>query len=530
MIKSYIKRTILAASIILTATACLDDLDLEPKNEITSASVYDDFKNYKNVLAKLYGGYSLTGQEGPTNTPDIIGVDEGASGYFRSYWNLQELPTDEAIYTWPDPGIPGLNLMEWTASNPIVEAFYYRIFYQITLANEFIRETSDEKLNERGITGQEAEMAKQYRAEARFLRAMSYWHALDLFGSVPFVTEENEVGAFSPEQISREDLFAYIEGELLAIEDELAAPMQNEYARVDQAAAWTLLTKLYLNAEVYTEEPHYTEAITYVEKVMEAGYTLHPEYEELFLADNDNAQGIILPIAFDGINSQSYAGTNYLIHAAVGGAMNLEDFGVSTGWSALRTTKELVNLFPAEAEEDDRAMFYSNGHNLEINDITTFTDGYAVTKFKNVTSNGEPGSDPSGGFVDTDFPVFRLADVYLMYAEAVLRGGTGGDLGTALNLVNQIRNRAYEGELGTITLSELTLEFILAERARELYWEAHRRTDLIRYGLFVGNEYLWPWKGGIMEGQAVEPCRVLYPIPSDDVIANPNLDQIDCYE
>lgn len=530
MIKKYIQRTVLAAAVIFTATACLNDLDLEPKNEVTSASVYEDFANYKNVLAKLYGGYSLTGQQGPAGKGDVAGIDEGASSYFRTYWLLQELPTDEAVLAWVnDPGVSGLNLMTWTASNALSKAMYYRIYYQITLANEFIGETSDDKLAERGISGQDAELARIYRAEARFLRALSYWHALDLYGSVPFVTEENGVGTFSPEQISRDDLFTYIEEELLALEGQLEAPMQNEYARVDQAAAWTLLAKLYLNAEVYTGEARYTEAITYAKRVIDAGFMLNPEYEELFLADNDNAMGIILPIAFDGLNSQSYGGTNFIIHAAIGGEMVAADYGVNGGWGGLRTTKELVALFP-EAEEDDRAMFFTQGQELEINDVSTFTDGYAVTKFKNITSEGVDGSDPTLAFVDTDFPLFRLADVYLIYAEAVLRGGSGGDIGTAVNLVNEIRNRAYEGDLGTVTAAELDLDFILAERARELYWEAHRRTDLIRFGLFVGNEYLWPWKGGIMEGQAVEPCRTLYPIPFDDIIANPNLDQIDCYE
>jgi hypothetical protein len=106
-----------------------------------------------------------------------------------------------------------------------------------------------------------------------------------------------------------------------------------------------------------------------------------------------------------------------------------------------------------------------------------------------------------------------------MYAEATLRGGNG-NLATALNYVNMLRTRANAG-----TVSALTLDFILDERSRELSWEFTRRTDLIRYGRFTSAAYLWPWKGGIKDGKAVEEYRNLFPIPANDVIANPNLIQ-----
>jgi hypothetical protein len=166
-------------------------------------------------------------------------------------------------------------------------------------------------------------------------------------------------------------------------------------------------------------------------------------------------------------------------------------------------------------------MFYSDGQSLEINDVSTFTDGYAVTKFTNKTSTGADGSNQT--YVDTDFPMFRLADVYLMYAEAVLRGGTGGNQADALNYINLIRTRAYGNATGNINASDLTLRFILDERARELLWETTRRTDLVRYGLLTTADYLWPWKGGVKEGTATNPRYNIYPIPSSDIGANPNL-------
>lgn len=527
MTTNLIKNIILSGAFVFTVASCTKDLDREPFYDLTSANVYKDFNNYKNVLAKVYAGYAVSGQQGPAGNPDISGLDEGFSNYLRLYFNLQELPTDEAVIGWNDGTLPDFHDMDWTSSNEFIAAMYSRIYYQIALTNEFIRETTDEKLGSRGISGANLENAKKYRAEARFLRALSYWHAMDMYGNVPFVTEQDPVGSFFPRQIARAELFNYIESELLAVEAELIAPGQNEYGRADQAAAWTLLTKLYLNAQVYTGQPRFTEAVTYASKVINANvYTLEPEFEKLFRTDNNTSKEIIFPITFDGLKTQSYGGMTYLVHAPVGGNMDPKAFGINGGWSGLRTTKNIVNLFTdASGNTDERAQFHTNGQKLEIDDIFTFTDGYPITQYRNVSSTGQVGSDITGNFPDTDFPMFRLADVYLMYAEAVLRGGTGGDAATALQYVNRIRERAYGNTSGNITQAGLTLDFILDERARELKWEMHRRTDLIRFNRFTSDAYLWPWKGGAKDGRGVENFRILYPIPATDITANPNLKQ-----
>ncbi|MER2997578.1 RagB/SusD family nutrient uptake outer membrane protein [Pontibacter populi] len=522
----FIKNMALAGVITLTAAACDHSLDITPKYDVVSSKVYQDFNNYKPILAKLYAGYAVTGQQGPAGRPDITGGDEGASNYLRQYWQAQELTTDEAVIAWNDGNLRDLHEMDWTSSNEFLRALYDRIFYQVALTNEFVRETTDAKLGERGITGANLDAAKEFRAEARFLRALSYWHALDLYGNVPFVTEADKVGFFLPKQTNRAELFSYIESELLAIENELVAARQNEYGRADQAAAWTLLTKLYLNAEVYTGQAKYTEAITYAQKVIDAGFTLEPEYDHLFLADNHTSDEIIFPITFDGLRTTTWGGMTYLVHAPVGGNMVPADYGINGGWAGLRTTKNIVNLFPdISGNTDERANFFTNGQNLEINDVFTFKDGYAIEKFKNITSEGVKGSDGEGNHPDTDYPMFRLADVYLMYAEAVLRGGSGGSVAQAVDYVNELRERAFNGTSGNISQSQMTLPFILEERARELKWEAHRRTDLIRFGRFTSDDYVWPWKGGVMEGRGVESFRILFPIPDTDLTANPTLEQ-----
>lgn len=521
IINSKIGVAALAFTMVLTS--CEKDLDRFPKSEITSNNVYNDFANYKGVLAKAYAGLAISGQDGGDGRADVGGIDAGTSNYLRQYFQMQELPTDEAIMAWNDGNLPDIHNMTWGANNEFIRAIYYRIMYQVGVANELIRETSDDKLSSRNITGSNAEEARLYRNEARFLRALSYWHAIDLFGNVPFVTENDKIGSTLPKQISRADLFKYLESELKELETLLKDPRTNEYGRADKGAVWMLLAKLYLNAEVYTGTAKYAEARTYAEKVIGAGYSLKSNYASLFLADNHlNNPEVIFSVNFDGLKTQTWGGTTFIIHAGVGGSMDANNFGINGGWYGLRSTKNLVNLFPStDGSQDARGRFHSAGQDLEINNFSTFTEGYPLIKFKNVTSTGAAGSDTSGNFVDTDFPMFRLADAYLIYAEAVLRGG-GGSTATALGYINSLRTRA---NASTISASNLTLDFILDERARELAWEAHRRTDLIRFGKFTSATYLWPFKGGSKNGKGVEEYRNLYPIPANDLIANPNLKQ-----
>ncbi|MCD4696916.1 MAG: RagB/SusD family nutrient uptake outer membrane protein [Bacteroidales bacterium] len=523
--KNIFKLTLLTAGFLIIFSSCFKDLDTVPIDPdiVTADKVYDNPDAYKQVLAKLYAGLAVSGQEGPAGNGDISGIDEGFGQYLRGYWYMQELTTDEAVIAWNDQTIKDLHWQVWSPSDVFITAFYYRIFFQIAICNEFIRETTDEKLSDRGVSGQLLTDIGYFRAEARFLRALSYWHALDLFGNVPFVTEEDGVGSFFPEQTNRGSLFSYIESELKSIESIMKGAGQNEYGRADQAAVWALLAKLYLNAGVYIGQDKNTECLTYCNKILNSGvYSLSNEYSHLFMADNDRPvvrKEIIFPIRYDGVYTKTWGGTTFIISAGVGGDMQGSSSGIAGGWGGTRTTSALVAKFPDHTGEiDNRAMFFTEGQNLEIEDIASFNDGYAITKFTNKKSDGTNGSDQT--HADTDFPVFRLADIYLMYAEAVLRGGSGGDLATAQSFIDELRARA-----GNAEAYNLDLQFVLDERARELYWEGHRRTDLVRYGYFSGGDYLWPWKGKVADGIATGSHLDLFPIPSSDIGANPNLSQ-----
>lgn len=521
--RTQLIRTLSLASVLLVAAAGCD-ITTEPRSTVGATEVFADPGSYLAFLAKLYGGLSLTGQVGPNGAGDFPTYsDEGFTQYSRQLWQLQELPTDEAVIGWGDVGLPELVTGLFSSSNQFIQMMYYRVFYQVAMVNEFLRETTDAKLAERGHTDLAGEIA-QYRAEARFLRALSYWHGLDLWRNIPLVDETFPEGATPPLQSTPDAVFQFIVDELTAIRDELPAVGAGEYGRADQGALAMLLAKVYMNAEAYVGTAHYTDAYTEIQRVLGGPYTIHDDYQELFLADNDNTNETIFAVPYDGLRTKTWGGTTFLAHAGCGGSIVPADLGLDFCWWGLRVKPELVLLFEAPQEDspDSRAIFWSDGQNLEIGSISNGGDGYWGPKFQNITSTGQVGSNTT--HPDTDFPMFRLADAYLMYAELALRGA-GGSTGQALTYVNDLRERAYGDQSGNITAGELTLDFVLDERGRELWWEGHRRTDLIRFGKFTGASYLWSWKANVQDGAALDGHYALYPIPASELVANPNLTQ-----
>lgn len=508
----------LLTGVALLVSSCANDLNLTPKYGMNAEAVYSDPANYINVLAKVYGGLAVSGNQGPAGAPDISGIDEGFSQYIRVMWNLQELPTDEVVCGWNDPGIPELNTSTWNDNSSFVSAMYYRIFYQIALANEFIRYTSEDWMSEKGFSEADKTMIRRFAAEARYLRALSYYHAMDLFGNVPFVDESDRPGVFFPEQILRADLYTYVSNELNAIESLLPEARTAEYGRIDKGALWALRAKVYLNSEVYTGVARYAECMTECTKIISAGYTLEPEYTHLFLADNHLSNEFIFAVNFDGMHTRNYGGTTFLTHASMHAQVTGIAYGTTSGWQGLRTTKSFSDLMTDT--NDTRNTLWTSTQSDTINDVSDPNQGYIVTKWRNVTRDGTVGSEPVT-FVDIDFPMFRLADVYLMYAECALRTGT--NVGTGLTYFNTLRERAYKNANHNVT--DISLASVLDERARELHYEGHRRQDLIRFGKFTGGTYNWPWKGGVKEGTSIDAHLSLYPLPGSDVISNQNLTQ-----
>ena len=515
MTRKWKELAVAAALLSLAAAGCTDPT-VAPKSTVTQANIFTDPGAYQQFLAKIYAGLIVTGQQGPAGNADIAGIDEGFGEYLRLYWYLQEMPTDEAVIGWNDPGLPDLNTGLWGSDNSMINAMYYRVFYQVMLVNEFLRQTVDDSLDARGQSSLMDEV-HQYRAEARFMRALSYWHGLDLFADIPLVTEADGIGATPPMQATREELYNYVVSELLEIRDELPPAGASNYGRATPGAADMLLAELYLNAEVYTGAAAWSEARTRAEAVI-AAYDLDPNYRRIFGADNHTSPEIIFSAPQDGGRTQTWGGMTFLVHAGCGGSMSAGTYGIDYCWGGYRLKQQSYRLFGAG--DGRAAYFWTDGQTDSVIAIGDFRYGIAAPKFTNLRSTGGSGAQLT--MVDTDFPVFRASEAYLIYAEAVLRGG-GGSRAQALTYVNDVRERAYGNTDGNITDAELDLDFILAERGREMLYETRRRSDLIRFGVFTGATYLWAWKGGTAGGTALDACKSVYPLPANELIANPNL-------
>ena len=505
----------------MTFTACTGDLDVTPidPNLDTPENVLNNTDAYNQMLAKCYIGLAVSSPDGSSGDPDISGIDGGFGQYLRALFNLQELTTDEAVIGWNDQTIKDLHGLQWTSSDVFISACYSRVLYQISICNEVIR-----RIDAAGNSNDEK--MQQYRAEARALRGLSYLHAIDLFGNVPFTDENSEVGGANPRQISRADLFEWLVKDMEETAELL--PANPEKYRAGKGMAYMILAKLYLNAAVYTGTANYQKCAEYCQKIIDLGYQLESQadYYKMFCADNDQMLGvgheIIFSVYQDHINTQAYGGTTYIVCASIGGNMNPAAYGLGgDGWGGIRVTPQFVDKFDSN---DQRGKFYTDGQTKAITDISNFQSGYAFTKFTNLKADGSMISG-ANAFPDTDFPVFRLADVYLMLAECEVVGGVSGIDGKGR--FNAVHTRA-----GLTTDDDITRQDIIDERARELAWECHRRSDLVRFNLLTSADYLWSYKG--MNNNVGTPHAVLskynlFPLASSDVMSNPNLKQNEGY-
>ncbi|MGY0391621.1 RagB/SusD family nutrient uptake outer membrane protein [Bizionia sp. KMM 8389] len=497
----------------LTTVSCTNDLDTEPKVELSLEEILENDPNaIEGIVSRLYASFALSGPSGPGSSD--ISDDAGESPFLRGIINLQDFTADGMKNRWGDDGLDQLTTTSnWDSNNKFFRYLYNRAYYTIPQCNNLIS-----ILN----TSTDIPDASEALSEARFLRSLAYFYLIDAFGKGVLATEDNLAQTEPLPEASRRTLFEFVESELLEIQPTMAS--DNGYGRANKYVAAMLLAKLYMNAEVYIGVSRYDDAVPFLNQVIdEGGYTLADNFLENFSSDNDTSPEIIFPLIADAVSSQSYGNTTYIINGNLSSdTMVLSDFGAAEGWQGHRATKAWYGLFgDLDTTPDTRAeLFWTDGHNYEMTDYKEWTDGYPSVKFRN-SSYFNP-TNVTTSFSSTDFPLYRLADANLMYAECALRGASATDLNKALNLVNDVRERV---NAPTITLSELDLDFILDERARELNLEGHRRTDLIRFGKFTGGNYVWPWKGNSLNGVSIPATYKLFPIPEQAIGANPNLQQ-----
>ena len=546
---------VVIAGALLTLTSCVQDLDTLPLNEwdVTSETVYGSEKEpYVQGLARLYFNFVTN------DTTDLLVSDAGASELIRSFWSCQEASTDEVKVAWADAWCNAINNNIWDDSeNDMVYAVFVRTLQGITFVNEYLRQTAPAKLADRGVSEELAAEIEGFRAEARFLRAYFYWMAMDIFGDVPFTTEDSPFGAEAPKQKPRAEVYNFIVNELTALVAEgsaMPAAMSNR-PRADKGSVLGLLARVYLNAEVYTGKAAWKECKAVCEDIFNLDYALCDNYEHLFRGDNgenEKAYNEFLFYApYDWNYAQSWGGATLLTCGASSTeelAKDLGDgtfssyIGIGNGWLGLHVHEHFVKTHfnPTNVTwgengtctiADKRgayAFFTARREKGEFDALlNTFAQGYGCWKFNNIPSDMTgleywKETKNADRCTDVDWPLIRLGEIYLTYAEACSRLGEGA---TAQPKMNELAVRTGMAPITVPTAwSDDAMKLFREERARELYWEGHRRTDLIRYNCFTSADYVWPFKGGDAKtGKAFEDYKKLYAIPSSQILANPEL-------
>ncbi len=554
MKKIFIK-TAMASMLCMGFVSCADELNIKSVDPLNHQTY-----TVEGLLAKQYATLGLTGQKGPAGLQDISG-NEGETGFIRTVFNLQELMTDETLWAYQgNEGITQITCMDWDKNNPRVNLAYQRLSFNINQYNFF-------------ITEQSGSLSEDQIAEVRFLRALNYYYFLDLYRKAPF---KDTFDDNLPTEKSGKDLYEWLDNELTTIEPlmaEVGAYNNSEnFGRADRGAAYALHARLALNSAVYTDGQikDYQKAIHYCDEIINSGkYDLsrvakngYSGYQQLFMGDNDcnpdAMKEIIFPIRQDGVKTRSYAGTSYLVNASTISGMPYAS--TSDPWKCLFARVDLVKKFfpngdiPKATDEDllsnpskdqviakdnemgistadvvaqakdDRALFYM-GIGGCSDKVRTLTPGDAITgplngasfvKWTNLHADGT--AQHHQNFSDTDFPMFRLAEIYLTRAEAKYRlNGSQEGLADIL----EVQGRANR-DLKASSVDDQTL---IDEWCREFYMEGRRRSDLVRFGLFTGSKYRWSFKGGVEKGQGVPTKCNIYPIPGDEIKNNPNMTQ-----
>ena len=554
MKKIFIK-TAMASMLCMGFVSCADELNIKSVDPLNHQTY-----TVEGLLAKQYATLGLTGQKGPAGLGDISG-DEGETGFIRTVFNLEELMTDETLWAYQgNEGIAQITSMDWDKDNKRVNWAYQRLSFNINQYNFF-------------ITEQSSSLSEDKIAEVRFLRALNYYYFLDLYRKAPF---KDTFDSNLPTEKSGKELYEWLDNELTTIEPlmaEVGAYNNSEnFGRADRGAAYALHARLALNSAVYTDGQvkDYQKAIHYCDEIINSGkYDLsrakkngYSGYQQLFMGDNDcNPEAmkeIIFPIRQDGVKTRAYAGTSYLVNASTISGMPYAS--TSDPWKCLFARVDLVKKFfpngdiPKATDEDllsnpskdqviakdnekgistadvvaqakdDRALFYM-GIGGCSDKVRTLTPGDAITgplngasfvKWTNLHADGT--AQHHQNFSDTDFPMFRLAEIYLTRAEAKYRLNGSQD---GLADILEVQDRANR----QIKASSVDEQTLIDEWCREFYMEGRRRSDLVRFGLFSGSKYLWSFKGGVENGTGIPSYYDVYPIPYNEIKNNPNMTQ-----
>ena len=554
----FINKLFILSVAAILFSSCLKDLDTLPLNttDFTSENAYANEDSYLKALSYINGYYMLVGQD-EAGKNDLGFSDSGQSEFLRQWFNMNEMTCDGLKCVWGDSYLTELQHDSWGSStNDALVAVYTRAVKAIALVNEFLLQTTDSKIEARGQSSLKGEIAG-YRAEARFHRAMFFYVLMDEFGNPPFPMPEN-IGGDNPSRITRTDLFNWLETELLDLgSDNSAMPAVGSvpHPRPTKGSVWALLSRMYLNAEVYTGTARWQDAKDAAKKVIGMGYSLAPKYSDMFRQDNtENGSAekeFIFAIAYDRVSTQSWGGTSTFASASLSEEANLKlgaEFGLSKingeNWAGYHVPNDYVarfqlngvvwgsktNVFGYDRAASDKRAFFTNYGSVQDFDEKQVSTGWMCWKFcgldskdKLVQQDGVPGN---WKLSSADMPIFRLAEMYLNYAEADARlnGGVVKDA-DALKYVKDLRDRA-----GVSMPSEVNLEWLLDERAREFMWEGHRRVDLIRFGKFTDVNYPWTLKGGLMNGKIALPSyKTIFPIIQSDLSSNSNLVQNEGY-
>lgn len=473
----------------LLMSACSDTLNPEIYSQTSPDNLFNTVQGVESVL---FGAYALAAEVSGNDAAELLGVEEsmGDIGYVESTWvvNFQEYILDGA-------------------GSPRYSTLWNLPYQAIRNANIILENVNDADI------GQDSKILIE--AEAKFIRAISYYKLYMRFGEVPLrhsTTQELEIP-----KASEEDIIKFIETELLASLQGLPNPGEEpSYGRAHKGAALGFLMKLKLNTK------EWQEAADYAQKIMDLGvYNLFPDYFSLFFVANERNEELIWvrPVRADLGRSAANSYMNFAYppgfshHPRTGldwpeGARNFDDSNVMVRDSWYDTFDE------NDTRKDLIVTEYINLNGELINLANNPNNGRRPFKYW-------PDNDIAGPAYGNDIPVIRYADVLLSRAEAL--NEIQGPNQESINLINQVRKRANAPEISLSDFGSTAAlrDHILNERGWEFWYEGQRRHDLIRHGKLIekARERGWP----------AQPHHIRYPIPQFALDANPALEPTEGY-